>query len=143
MKLVPSDDPVLFTPSAPVVGHGVVWAKYIEELKQVMHENNGIGISAVQVGDPIQIIVIRPKLNQPARVFLNPKVVHHSRKTCTLTEACLSFPGEEYQVERPNQVTVSYVDATTGKRKKSRLSGIAARVFLHEFEHLQGKTFHR
>ena len=143
MKLVHSEDPILFTPSLPVVGFGGVWAKFVDKLSQVMIESGGIGISAVQVGHPIQILLLRTDLNNPIEVFFNPKILDHSRKTITLNEGCLSFPGENYDVERPSQVTVSTIDWTTGKRKKRRLSGVKARIFLHEFEHLQGKTFHR
>lgn len=143
MKLVPSNDPILFTPSVPVVGHGVIWSEYLMELQQVMLDNFGIGISAIQVGDPYQIILIRKDINSPTRIFLNPRILDHSRKTTVVREGCLSFPDEHYDVERPSSVTVSYVDAVSGKRKKCRLSGMLARVFLHEFEHLQGKTFHR
>lgn len=143
MKLVSSDDPVLFTPSVPVVGFGVVWAEFVGELTQVMMESDGVGISAVQVGNPVQIIVIKEGLDSPSRVFMNPKILHHSRKTAIYKEGCLSFPGEHYDIERPSQVTVSYIEWTTGKRKKSKLSGKTARIFLHEYEHLLGKTFHR
>lgn len=143
MKLVSSDDPILFTPSVPIMGYGVVWSEYLMELQQVMAENSGVGISAIQVGDPYQIIIIRKDINELSRIFLNPKILDHSRKTTVVREGCLSFPGEHYDVERPSSVTISYIDAISGKRKKSRLSGTLARVFLHEFEHLQGKTFHR
>ena len=55
-------------------------------------------------------------------------------------EGCLSFPDKIINVERPDRIVVKYEDED-GKAHKIKLSGMASRVFLHEFDHLEGIVF--
>ncbi|CAK9176128.1 unnamed protein product [Ilex paraguariensis] len=73
-------------------------------------------------------------------VLVNPRVNKYSRKLVPYNEGCLSFPGINADVQRPDSVKVDAWDIS-GARFLVNLSGLPARVFQHEFDHLQGILF--
>ncbi len=95
------------------------------EMSRILKENmihyGGIGLSANQIG-------------------INPRIIKRYDDNVWCEEGCLSFPDEIINVERPDRVIVKYEDED-GKDHKIKLSGMAARVFLHEFDHLEGIVF--
>ncbi len=104
----------------------------------IMSIFKGIGIAANQVGFDKRVIVIKPKGQQPFAMF-NPVVVESS-KSRTDEEGCLSFPNLYIPIERPNEVTVKYLDKEQ-KECTITLSGYDAKCVLHEIDHLDGITF--
>ena len=141
MKLVDSNDPILHAESAPIVWQPGVWDLFLDELYCTMLDHDGMGIAAVQVGKPLQIFIMKDPVTEKFAVVCNPKILSYSRKELTIEEGCLSFPGEHYEISRPSSIKVSYIDGLTGRRVKRKLSGILARIFLHEHDHLLGITF--
>ena len=137
MQLISCDDPRLLEKSVLYTINEIKTPEtrgFVKELKQLMSEKRGIGISAVQVGVPKQVIVI--ETSEFSGVMFNPAILKRNGQSFML-EGCLSFPGKQVGVTRSKQVSVKYVDIN-GKVKYVDLSGMAARVFLHEYEHLQG-----
>lgn len=103
----------------------------------VMHKYRGVGLAANQVGVDAQIFVMGEK--DPMTV-INPIVTEVGTEKVEMEEGCLSFPGLYMKVSRPSVVSVQYLDIEQ-KECIIKLEGFHARVFLHEFDHLQGITF--
>lgn len=121
---------------------------FIDDLLATMLEANGIGIAAPQVFDPraIMIIASRPNPRYPDApdmqplVMINPMIQQMSDNKVWEWEGCLSVPGLRGRIERSDSVAVVYLD-TEGKEQSIKLEGFVARIFLHEFDHLIGKTW--
>lgn len=108
------------------------------EMMNLMTAENGIGLAATQVGLDIRLFVT--KVGGEYTAFHNPKLLDFSEEMIEYDEGCLSFKGENYIVSRPVSITVEYYDYL-GNRKEKELKGLAARVWLHEYDHLHGITF--
>jgi peptide deformylase len=72
--------------------------------------------------------------------MVNPFIKQSSVNQVWEWEGCLSVPGLRGRIERPDWVDVAYLD-TEGKAQNIKLEGFVARIFLHEFDHLIGKTW--
>lgn len=121
---------------------------FIDELLGTMLEANGIGIAAPQVFDPRAIMIIASRANarypdapemQPL-VMINPSIKQMSDNQVWEWEGCLSVPGIRGRIQRPNSVEVAYLNVL-GEAQTIKLEGFVARIFLHEFDHLIGKTW--
>ena len=108
------------------------------ELMKVMDREGGIGLSANQVGLDISLFVTN--VEGKYKAFYNPKIVEFSDNMVEIEEGCLSFPEEYHSIERPETVKVEYQDYLGNKSVKT-LEGMDCRVWLHEYDHLQGITF--
>lgn len=106
----------------------------------------GIGLAAPQVGINLRVMVYNSlraaeALNREGElVFVNPKIVAHSDENVEMFEACLSFPKMEGPVVRPIWIEIEAVDLD-GKPYSRRIEGIEARVFQHEYDHLDGVLY--
>ena len=142
-------DPILRERSAPI-------EEITDEIKELAafmvdyaDNNNGIGLSAIQVGVPIRLFVLRDYVVLPdgkwthsaPKVFINPKIVAKSKKTEADLEACMSIPDfRSGPVVRPFEVTIEATDLDGNKFTDVR-EGLNARVSLHENDHLNGVLF--
>ena len=115
------------------------------ELSKILYENmmhhNGVGLSANQIGinERVFIMVKDLEYNEILTCF-NPRILKQSSKTCIMEEGCLSYPDEFLEIERSETVVVKYEDVNKVDHK-IKLEGFAARIFLHEFDHMQGINF--
>ena len=113
------------------------------ELKALMVDtmlrNNGIGLSANQVNVDYQLFVMGSN-EQSAEICINPTVLQHTEDTVLEDEGCLSFPNIFVQVKRPKEILVEYYDENLVQRRQ-HLKDYPVKVFLHEYDHLQGITF--
>ncbi len=117
--------------------------KLIHGMKQTMHEANGIGLSANQIGLPHKIFVARVPQAQGASKFyaiFNPKIEKASDEKSAQEEGCLSIPNRYGNVPRPERVTLVGLDRNN-KPLRIKAWGLLARVFQHEIDHLEGKLF--
>ncbi|OGV56895.1 MAG: peptide deformylase [Lentisphaerae bacterium GWF2_44_16] len=109
---------------------------------------NGVGLAAPQVYVSDKLLIIAPAPNDrypdapnmDSIIMINPHLKWLSPETEDGWEGCLSIPGLRGIVQRALSVEVSYTD-TSGKSNNIRLSGFPARVFQHEYDHLQGMLF--
>jgi len=100
---------------------------------------NGVGLSAPQIGENKNIIIINYK-NDPT-VIINPKItLLEKAKTVSVYEGCLSVPHVYKWVSRPKYVEAEYLDVF-GNIQNSVFSDIEASIFLHEYDHLKGILF--
>ena len=115
------------------------------ELSKILYENmmhhNGVGLSANQIGINERVFIMVKDLDyNEILTCLNPRILKQSSKTCIMEEGCLSYPDEFLEIERSETVVVKYEDENKVDHK-IKLEGFAARVFLHEFDHMQGINF--
>jgi peptide deformylase len=117
--------------------------KTVREMLQTMYSSDGIGLAAPQIGIHKQLIVIDCELENPAApplVLINPEIKNCSQSLCKDQEGCLSIPGVYMDVERPDQIEVSYKDEH-GRPKTLKADGLLARAIQHEMDHLNGVLF--
>ncbi len=129
--------------SVPVAAIDDSVRELIRDLTDSMYAENGLGIAALQLGDPRRLFIVEPKLagrteNDPPLVFINPEVVWVSAETEDNEEGCLSFPDVYVKVERALRARVRAMGAD-GAIFEVEGEGLFARCMLHENDHLTGK----
>ena len=106
-----------------------------------MHHYEGIGLSANQIGMYVRAFaMIKDLESNEVIVCFNPSIVKKYNECVEFEEGCLSYPDEFINVKRPDRIVVKYEDENK-KEHKIKLSGMASRVFQHEFDHLEGIDF--
>ena len=112
----------------------------INDMDETMHDANGVGISAVQVGVLKRIVVIDVNYDgTPSLKLINPEIVK-TKGEQEFQEGCLSFPNKFAKVERPSEVTVKALDEN-GKPITVKGKGLLAEALCHEIDHLDGILF--
>jgi len=115
------------------------------EMSRILKENmihyGGVGLSANQIGigERVFVMMLNMETEETITCF-NPRIIKRYDDNVWFEEGCLSFPDKIINVERPDRIIVKYEDEDK-KDHKIKLSGMAARVFLHEFDHLEGIVF--
>lgn len=108
-----------------------------------MVENRGIGLAANQVGITKRVFVMGSynieNFPEPFALF-NPRIVKISDETLLAKEGCLSYPDLWLSVKRPAVIEVEYQDSL-GNTHEAAMSGLIARCFQHELDHLDGVCF--
>ena len=140
LKLIPNTHPILHERVKPC-------SKNLDrrEMSRILKENmthyEGVGLSANQIGigERVFIMVLNMETEETITCF-NPRIIKRYDDNVWCEEGCLSFPDEIINVKRPDRIIVKYEDEDK-KDHKIKLSGMAARVFLHEFDHLEGIVF--
>jgi len=141
--LVILPDPGLRRVSRPVERFDTQLRGFASDMLETMYDAPGIGLAAIQVGEPIRLLVIdlakegEPKAPQ---IFVNPVVVERSDERSVYEEGCLSIPDYYAEVERPAKVRVDYLDEH-GKPKQVEAEGLLATCLQHEIDHLDGILF--
>jgi peptide deformylase len=113
--------------------------KLIKDMADTMYEADGVGLAAPQVGILQRIFVIDIYDEQGLRVFINPEILEVSGSQIG-AEGCLSVPGEEAEIERPNYVKVKALNEK-GEEFILEATELLARAILHENDHLDGKLY--
>ncbi len=143
----PAHQKILNNPTKPV---SKLPDKKIDELINTMHEamvaNAGGGISANQIGQPLQIFLIGspPMISSrtPSDVFINPRITKVSEGRSCFWHGCLSYKGEKFgRVASWNSVTIEALNPQ-GTKFVRELNGLDAIVAQHEFRHLLGGGYH-
>jgi len=117
-------------------------------LFQILKKEGGIGLASPQIGVLKRIFVINTspiveKDNSVVRiekVYINPSIIWKSEESIIYSEGCLSIPEIYEEVERPLKIRAIYHDLQFNKIEKE-IEGIEARIFQHEFDHLDGILF--
>ena len=138
--LVKSDDKILHR-KIEACGVNIDRHFVSKTLIENMFHHEGCGLSANQIGMDIRAFaMIRDIEYNDVIVCFNPRIITRSEECVWCEEGCLSFPDQFINVHRPDKIIVKYEDEE-GKDHKISLSGFAARVFQHEFDHLNGIDF--
>jgi len=136
-------DPVLRQVSNPVERVDDAVRKLASDMLDTMYDAPGIGLAAIQVGEPLRLLVIdlAKEGEEPApHVFINPEIVATSDARSVYEEGCLSIPDYYAEVERPASVRVKYLDRD-GKLQEMEAEGLMATCLQHEIDHLNGVLF--
>ena len=105
---------------------------------ELMHEAEGIGLAAPQVGVPWRMFVTSGNdQGEPDRVYINPRIVEISRDLSVREEGCLSLPGITAEIRRPSRVTIVATDLDGNEFTLNR-NELLARAWQHELDHLDG-----
>jgi peptide deformylase len=139
VKLYP--DPVLRKKAQEVseIDDGI--RAVVEDMFETMEQEGGVGLAAPQIGITNRIIVISIHERGFERLALiNPVIMESSPERAASEEGCLSFPGIEAEVSRPERVMVQ-VTTKNGRVVEITATGLLARVLQHEIDHLNGVLF--
>ena len=112
------------------------------EMMDEMFDNGGIGLSANQVGYDCSVFVMKGQNKEQSMFIANPEILEVSEDKVLMEEGCLT-PGCEgifASISRPSWIRARWQDET-GEVKELEFSGMTARCFQHEYDHLQGILF--
>ena len=137
---------ILRDPNRDIVDFDDKFQQLCKEMFAVMYGANGVGLAAPQVGLNLRLFVYNPDPGAPGalkqmgeRVVANPKILEYCQPTDVEIEGCLSSRAEccRGDIKRCKQIDVEYQDER-GRLKRKKLRGFEARVFQHEFDHIDG-----
>ncbi len=112
---------------------------FVNKMKRIMIEKNGVGLAAPQVGKAIQLVIVDPSVGEDPEEFLpliNPEIINSEGEESG-EEGCLSVPGILLQIKRSQKITIKALDLD-GKEFTQDFSDFKARVIQHELDHLNG-----
>ena len=128
--------------SQPVESVGKEEQLLMDDMLETMYAANGIGLAAIQIGVPKNVVVI--DLNKDKKkipmFFVNPKITSKSKSLTKYEEGCLSIPNLFAEIERPSECEIQYLDYF-GKEKTLKANGLLATCIQHEVDHLKGILF--
>lgn len=130
IKYIEEGKNILSVVSEPITEFDDNLKELIDRLSSSLYFYEALGISAIQLGIPKRVFLIRADKDHFVP-FVNPEILETSEETDTQKEGCLSFPGIFIPVTRPKKIKVKYQEAS-GEEKIIDLEGIHARCFLHE-----------
>ncbi|OGS45702.1 MAG: peptide deformylase [Elusimicrobia bacterium RIFOXYD2_FULL_34_15] len=115
--------------------------KLAKDMIETMYFFSGVGLAANQVGisKSIFVVDIKPESKKNPIVVINPQIIS-MEGNCFFEEGCLSLPGIASEVKRAKKICLIGL-TTSGKELKMDAEGMLARVFQHEFDHLNGNVF--
>ncbi|MFM7050736.1 MAG: peptide deformylase [Planctomycetota bacterium] len=108
----------------------------VADMRRVMAELDGAGLAAPQIGESLRIFIVGARDGSPERVFINP-VIEVSGPVEPHSEGCLSLPEIYGDVQRPPKARITAMDLD-GTRFTLESDAFEARVWQHEFDHLEG-----
>ncbi len=122
--------------------------RLIDDMISTMKKARGVGIAAPQVGAGLNLFIVAPEpsVRYPRAphmapvAMINPKLVRKSKKMVTDWEGCLSIPGLRGRVPRYHAIEIEFT-ARDGRRLRGKLTGFVARIFQHEFDHINGHVY--
>ena len=155
LPIVAYGDPVLRKVADAIDAAYPDLEKLITNMKETMYNASGVGLAAPQIGKAIRLFLIdaspfaedddlseeeRTVLKSFNRVFINPKILEEEGEEWLFNEGCLSIPEVREDVSRQPKITIEYQDENFTRHTET-LEGLAARVFQHEYDHIEGILF--
>ncbi len=114
--------------------------KLVEDMIETMHDANGVGLAANQIGVPLRIAVIQIPEDEEATVLINPEVVRREGER-EVEEGCLSIPGYQGKLKRSFKVRVK-AQGLDGKPFRIKAEDdLRAQALEHEIDHLEGRLY--
>jgi peptide deformylase len=139
-QLIKSDNLLLTIPLSNV-SEGADRKQIKEDLVETMDHFKGIGLSGNQVGIMERVFVMYSNFTKREKIVcFNPKITFESETQELMDEGCLSYPGMWLKVKRSSWIEVEYEDEN-GEVIKDTFTDLTARVFQHEYDHMEGLDF--
>jgi peptide deformylase len=142
-EIITLPDPLLRTVSKPVKTVDAATRKLLDDMLETMYDAPGIGLAAVQIGEPQRLVVIdlaREGEEKQPLFLVNPEITWSSEEAADYEEGCLSIPEYFDMVTRPKEVIVRYLDRQ-GEPQEAHCLGVLATCVQHEIDHLNGVLF--
>ena len=142
LPIIKIGHPTLRKVAAPIQEFNKELQELAQNMIETMRLNDGIGLAAPQVNISRRMFVIDKHLIQEdweAEAYINPEILE-SEGAEAFEEGCLSIPGIREEVVRPTKIRVRY-QKLDGSQVEEMMDGLLARVFQHEFDHLEGILF--
>ncbi|GHE29988.1 peptide deformylase [Sphingobacterium griseoflavum] len=154
LPIVAYGDPVLRKKAEEIDEDYPNLKQTIADMFETMYAARGVGLAAPQVGLPIRLFVIDaspfaeddedgdgdPSLKGFKKVLINPIILEETGEKWGFSEGCLSIPDINEEVMRPSNVLINYLDENF-EEHEVQLTGLAARIVQHEYDHIEGKLF--
>jgi peptide deformylase len=155
LPIIAYGDPVLRKLATEIDNEYPELKTLIANMKETMYNASGVGLAAPQIGIAIRLFIIdafpfaededlseedRATLKTFNRIFINAKIIEEEGEEWSFNEGCLSIPDVREDVSRKPKVTIEYQDEDF-KTHTEVLEGLAARVFQHEYDHIEGILF--
>ena len=136
-------NPILKKVSEPVEEVTDEIRALMDDMLETMYAAPGIGLAAIQIGIPLQVIVMdlaREEGKPEPKYFVNPEILEDVEETKPYDEGCLSIPEVYESIDRPERVKITYLDYN-GERVTEWAEGLYAVCIQHEMDHLKGVVF--
>lgn len=147
IPIVAYGNPILKKKALEIPRDSADLQQLIANMFETMERASGVGLAAPQINEGIRLFVIdstpmiEPEEEKPIRrAFINPVLLDEFGDEWGMEEGCLSIPGVRADIYRPETIGVRYFDENW-KEHHEELSGMAARIFQHEYDHLEGILF--
>ena len=155
LPIIAYGDPVLRKVATDITPDYPNLNTLIANMYDTMNYAYGVGLAAPQIGLPIRLFVVdtapfaddddltedeRTFLSNFKKTFINAKITEETGDKWLFNEGCLSIPGVREDVSRQKQITIEFVDEQFTPQRLT-LTGLAARVVQHEYDHIEGILF--
>lgn len=155
LPIIAYGDPVLRKVAKNISPEYPGLEQLLENMKETMKNAHGVGLAAPQIGKAIRIFLVDTRpfaedddldaeeqefLSTYNKVFINAKILEETGDEWAFSEGCLSIPDVREDVFRNETLTIEYYDENFEKHTET-LSGLAARVVQHEYDHIEGVLF--
>ena len=143
LEIAKLPDKVLRLKAKPVKTFDKSLQKLIDDMFETLHSTQGVGLAAPQIGQLLRLAIVeytdeKEKDAKPKTyVIINPEIIEASQETSIEMEGCLSIPNLAGDVERHKSITIK-AQNRYGQPIKITATGILARIFQHEIDHLNG-----
>jgi len=141
-------DPILKREAEEIEEGKIDVKKISEDMFETMHNANGIGLAAPQIGKSIRMFVVdgaimgdeKEEMSDFKKVFINPEIIEESGVEWKYEEGCLSIPDIRAEVSRLPKLLINYLDENWEEHEEE-FDGMKARIIQHEFDHIEGVLF--
>lgn len=154
LPIVAYGDPVLRRKAEEIDEDYPDLKQLIDNMFETMYNARGVGLAAPQIGLSIRLFIVDgspfgeddednpgdPTVKDFKKVFINPIIVQESGEKWSFNEGCLSIPDISEDVLRSPNIVINYLDENF-EEHEIELTGIAARIVQHEYDHIEGKLF--
>jgi len=148
LPIVTYDDEVLRKEAEPITENTDRLQTLIDDMFETMYHSDGVGLAGPQIGRLVRLFVMDADImaeenDEPTygpMAMINPEIVEKSGEEVSMDEGCLSIPGINTPIDRPDEIVVEYTDRDFN-RKHLKVGGWAGRVIQHETDHLNGVLF--
>ena len=139
-KLIENTNPILSVPIEKC-SEDLDRNELKENLIETMQSSFGVGLSANQCGIMERAFVMFSDIKQKEIIgCFNPKIISYSKDKSLMDEGCLTYPGLWIKVRRSKDIACSYEDEN-GELNEVQMFGLEARIFQHEYDHMEGTNF--